>query len=176
MTVYRTKPLPQAPAVGHLVVPDAVREATLAALCASGRSTPYGARADEGLVYWAGRVVEHTTLVTCAILPDSDHEPLRVVADEKAIGACARAARQRRLGLIAQVHSHPGRDTRHSDGDDDLVLMPFEGMFSLVVASYGASGLDHDTIGVHQFRSGRWWSVTNLREAVIFVPSILEVR
>jgi len=34
------------------------------------------------------------------------------------------------MGILCQVHSHPGSDTRHSDGDDELVLLPFEGMLS----------------------------------------------
>ncbi len=76
---------------------------------------------------------------------------------ERAVARTSRSARAAGLGLVAQVHSHPGHDTRHSDGDDQLVLMPFEGMFSLVVADYGQGGLlpEHGA-GLHQFQQGRW--------------------
>jgi hypothetical protein len=60
------------------------------------------------------------------------------------------------------VHSHPGQDTRHSEGDDKLILMPYEGMFSLVVADYGhGSLLPNEGAGLHQYQSGRWLQVTN---------------
>jgi len=55
-----------------------------------------------------------------------------------------RAARRLGLAVMAQVHSHPGADTRHSDGDDELIVLPREGMFSLVIGRYGASG---DVVG-----------------------------
>ncbi len=48
-----------------------------------------------------------------------------------------RAARRLGLAVMAQVHSHPGADTRHSDGDDELIVLPREGMFSLVIGRYG---------------------------------------
>ena len=63
------------------------------------------------------------------------------MAEENATGNASRAARALGLSVVAQVHTHPGRDTRHSDGDDDLVLMPYEGMFSLVVGEYGHGSL-----------------------------------
>jgi proteasome lid subunit RPN8/RPN11 len=77
-----------------------------------------------------------------------------------------------RLSIVAQVHSHPGSDTRHSDGDDDLVLMPFPGMFSLVVASYGAGSLlPGQGAGLHQFQDGRWVLIRRSPRALIVVPA-----
>ena len=60
------------------------------------------------------------------------------------------------LGILAQVHSHPGRDTRHSDGDDDLVVMPFENMLSLVAPYYGRAIRAITDFSVHQFQDRRW--------------------
>jgi len=81
------------------------------------------------------------------------------------------------LGVVAQVHSHPGDDTRHSQGDDELVLMPFEGMFSLVVGRYGAGGITLEAgVGLHQFQDGRWVQVpSSCSSAVLFVPTVLGV-
>jgi proteasome lid subunit RPN8/RPN11 len=94
------------------------------------------------------------------------------LTDEFAAGSAARAARAARLGLVAQVHSHPGADTRHSDGDDDIVLMPFEGMFSLVVAEYGGGGMvPADGAGLHQFQDSRWILVRQTEPALIVVAT-----
>lgn len=153
MSVHRLTPLPEGPAVGCLVVAEAVIERTGALLRDSGtESLPH-----ERLVWWLGRRMETDTLVLACHRPPSRSTPQSVRTDEAAAGAASRLARARRLGIVAQVHSHPGLDTCHSDGDDVMVLMPFEGMFSLVVANYGRGSLLPDSgAGLHQFQDGRW--------------------
>jgi proteasome lid subunit RPN8/RPN11 len=93
------------------------------------------------------------------------------------VGRMARQVRPHGLAIIAQVHSHPGRDTRHSDGDDKLVLMPFEGMFSLVVADYGAGGLEPaNGAGLHQYQDGRWVQVSPTAGAFILVSPLIRIE
>ena len=95
-------------------------------------------------------------------------------ATATAVGAAARTARQRRLALLAQVHSHPGRDTRHSDGDDELVLMPYEGMFSIVAGRYGDDPLTpRGGAGIHQFQDETWVRVSDADATFIVVPSVI---
>jgi hypothetical protein len=55
------------------------------------------------------------------------------------------------------------------------VLMPFDGMFSLVVASYGAGGMTLDRgVGLHQFQDGRWVRIpVNCRQALTIVPTMM---
>ena len=60
------------------------------------------------------------------------------------------------LGVLAQVHSHPGRDTRHSDGDDDLIVMPFENMLSLVAPHYGRFLRTITDFSIHQYQDRFW--------------------
>ena len=60
------------------------------------------------------------------------------------------------LGILAQVHSHPGWDTRHSDGDDELIVMPFENMLSLVAPFYGRTVYSIIDFSIHQFQNHRW--------------------
>jgi proteasome lid subunit RPN8/RPN11 len=107
-----------------------------------------------------------------AMIPDAHHGPVRVIASERAVGHAARTARRFGLAIVAQVHSHPSDDTRHSDGDDRLVLMPYEGMFSLVIGDYGAG-----SVGVHQFQDGRWVQVDPVDEqAFAVVPAVTDLR
>lgn len=166
MTVYRTRELPVAPARGHLVVARAVVAATQRRLL---RSRGADGR-HEGLLLWIGRIVGNDTIVVSSVAPTSKHTWGSVNVDEIAVGAAARAARSRRLGVVAQVHSHPGDDVRHSDGDDDLVLLPFEGMFSLVIANYGMAAIASGPgVGVHQFQDGRWTWIDPVRDALHIV-------
>jgi proteasome lid subunit RPN8/RPN11 len=90
------------------------------------------------------------------------------------VGEAAHQARSRRLVLLAQVHTHPGDDTRHSDADDNLVLMAREAMFSIVVARYGNGGLTlAEGAGIHQFQDGRWIQVSDGDNAIIAVPTVV---
>lgn len=167
MTLHRTRPLPRRPAVGKLLVPDSVSTRTRALLRAAGtRHAPH-----EGLVWWLGRHVDRDTIVLACHAPACTSGRRYVHADAAATGAAARAARALRLGVVAQVHSHPGTDTRHSDGDDDLILMPYEGMFSLVVATYGdGSLLPQEGAGLHQFQAGQWIQINPAEPAVLVIP------
>lgn len=168
MTAYRRTPLPTAGARGHLIVAQQVVAPTVDALRASGGSDgPH-----EGLVLWLGRSAGTSTVVLSVVVPMTNHARQKVLCDEHAVGLAARAAHAVELGVVAQVHSHPGGDTRHSDGDDQLVLMPFENMFSLIVGHYGHGNLLPPAAGLHQYQDGRWVQVTN-DDAMIVIPGYL---
>lgn len=171
MSVMRARPLPAAPANGRLIVPTVVADETLDLLRTSrGTDGPH-----EGMVLWAGRRDGHDAVVAAVVSVDSDHGWGHVRIDEAQVGKAARAMRRHGLILVAQVHSHPGRDTRHSDGDDDLIVLRHEGMFSLVVACYGREGLQGgDGLGVHQLQGATWIQVNHVTTAVQFVPTIIE--
>lgn len=171
MSVLRNTPLPTGPATGRLLVAEHVLAPSQAALQASSGQH----RSHEGLVFWLGRHAGADTVVMAAAAPPTEHRTDGVFVAEPAVAATARAARAVGLGLVAQVHSHPGTDTRHSDGDDQLILMPYEGMFSLVVADYGqGSLLPAHGAGLHQFQEGRWVRV-DTDDAVVIVPSIVGI-
>lgn len=114
----------------------------------------------EGIVYLLGYETEAETLFTTALAPDADHGPGHVICSPESISALQRQARAHGLAVLAQLHSHPAGQTGHSVGDDDLVLMPFEGMLSLVCAHYGRVGLRPlSSLGVHQYQDGRWRAI-----------------
>jgi proteasome lid subunit RPN8/RPN11 len=170
VTVMRRTPLPTGPATGRLTVAEQVVSATRAALQASSGDH----RSHEGLVFWLGRTVGGDTLVLAMAAPPTAHSVNGVFITEPAVLATTRAARTAGLGLVAQVHSHPGVDTRHSDGDDRLILMPYEGMFSLVIADYGhGSLLPARGAGLHQFQNGRWVHITD--DALTVVSAVVAI-
>lgn len=171
MSVFRTRPLPAGPAVGRLIVPAVVADVTLAGLQSSqGIDGPH-----EGVVLWAGRRDGQDVVVVAAVAVESDHGWGHVRVDETQVGWAARAMRRHGLILVAQVHSHPGSDTRHSDGDDDLIVLRHEGMFSLVVADFGRGGLEGgDGLGIHQLQGGAWVRVSDVTTAILFTPTVIE--
>lgn len=170
MPVFRRTQLPTGPATGRLLIAEQILTPTRAALQASGGNH----RSHEGLAFWLGRAVGADTLVVAVVAPPTEHRRDGVFVAEPAVAATARAARAVGLGLVAQVHSHPGHDTRHSDGDDKLILMPFEGMFSLVIADYGqGSLLPGQGAGLHQYQQGHWVHINS--DSLIVVPALIGI-
>ena len=171
MTVCRTRPLPKGDLRGRYQMSGHLITETRRAL----REFAHAGRHDgghEGICFWAGREEKHVTSLERALVPQADHGPLGVFVSATAFGAVARRARAMELGILAQVHSHPGSDTRHSDGDDELILMPFENMLSLVAPHYGETLSTILDFSVHQFQDHRWvlCSRRSVEAALVTVP------
>ena len=155
MTVHRTRPLPRGTLRGCYRIADNLIAETQRAL----RTFDEAGRHEgghEGICYWAGREEPHLTNLEAVVVPTAHHERFGVFVSAAEFGELARRARAMGLGVLAQVHSHPGRDTRHSDGDDDLVVMPFENMLSLVAPHYGRTLTSITDFSIHQFQEHRW--------------------
>ena len=155
---------------------------TASALAATERVLPTFRGPDgdhEGIVFLLGREPDDATIFVTIVAPDADHGEGYVMCSADVVSAAQRAAHRHGLGLLAQVHSHPMSSSRHSIRDDDLVLMPFEGMLSIVVPWYGRFELRPiDTLGVHQYQDGRWASVTraSVREQFLVLPDAIDLR
>jgi hypothetical protein len=176
MRSKRTFPrLPVQPVRGRVLVTNAAVTATEQLL-----PTYRGPDGDhEGIVFWCGREMGDATVITTAIAPDAKHSVGRVMCDQDAIEQVSDAAHALGLGVLAQVHSHPGPWTEHSEGDDYMVLMPFEGMLSLVVPHYARHGLlPLHSLGVHQFQDGRWvlLEAASVRAQITLAPCYLDLR
>jgi proteasome lid subunit RPN8/RPN11 len=167
MPVHRETPLPVGEPRQRLIVPAGVARDTQAALrCALG---PDGRH--EGLVLWAGRRSDGAAVAVQPIVPPSNHGVGHVLIDERAVGLAHRKARQHGLVIVAQVHSHPGDDTRHSEGDDTLIATPYEGYFSVVVGRYGDAGFG--SAGVHEYQDRRWVFVSHRpHEPLVILPAV----
>lgn len=131
-----------------------------AALTAAERLLPTFRGVDgdhEGIVFLFGRELGERTIYTTVIAPEADHGWGHVHCSHEQIHAVVREGRRLGLALLAQLHSHPGSWTEHSEGDDDMIVMPFDGMLSIVAPHYGGHGLRPlDSLGVHQFQGGEW--------------------
>jgi hypothetical protein len=175
--VHRLYPLPTGDLRGTFLVSEPVIDATRGALISFAKV----GRKDgghEGLVYWCGREVGAVTLFVHALVPDVDHGPQHVLVSKAAVGRAARHARNLKLGLLCQVHSHPGDDARHSDGDDKLILLPFDGMLSVVLPHFGREFRSMTDACVHQYQNGRWilCSRASVDAQLVVVPAFADLR
>jgi len=155
VTVFRNRPLPRGVLRGRFEISANLIDETRLALTtfyAAGRHEG----GHEGICYWAGHEEPNVTRLETVVTPIARHGQYGVFVSESAFADVARRARSMGLGVLAQVHSHPGRDTRHSDGDDDLIVMPFENMLSLVAPRYGRFLRAISDFSVHQLQNHRW--------------------
>jgi proteasome lid subunit RPN8/RPN11 len=133
----------------------------------------------EGIAFLCGRELGGTQLLTTAIAPRCDHGRRHVMCDERQVEDVVALAHAHQLGVLAQVHSHPGPFTEHSEGDDEMVLMPFEGMISIVTPHYGRYGLRPlESLGVHQYQDGVWVMVepVSVASAITVIPGSVDLR
>jgi len=177
LPVYREKPLPKGELRGRFLIARPLIEATREALTSIAlEGIKEGGH--EGLVYWAGRDTDAGMAFLSVVVPESDHGPQGVMVDGQDVSRASRRIRDHNLGLKAQVHSHPGGDARHSDGDDELVLMPFEGMLSVVAPDFGIEVEALGDLTVHQYQDGRWvlCSPESVERNFDVIPTVMDVR
>jgi hypothetical protein len=177
LPVYRETPLPKGELQGRFLIARPLIAATREALTSIAVE---GIRegGHEGLVYWAGRGTDGGMVFLSVVVPESNHGPQGVMVEGNEVSRASRRMRQRNLGLKAQVHSHPGGDARHSDGDDDLVLMPFEGMLSVVAPDFGIEVDSLEDLTVHQYQDGRWvlCSPESVKRNFEVIPTVMDIR
>jgi proteasome lid subunit RPN8/RPN11 len=167
---YRLTPLPVGPNRGRLIVAEAVvRQSNEELMRFHGDDGRH-----EGLVLWLGRRHGADTVILSLAAPEVEHSRGRVQIGSHAVGLASKAARAVGLSVLVQVHSHPSRETRHSDGDDRMILLPFEGGYSLVVGDYGRERIEPNAdTGLHQFQDGRWVLIRPIERTFIVAPTLV---
>lgn len=151
----RDTPLPVSDMTGTFYLPEPIVVTMFQAMNRQSKEGP-DFRGNEGLVFLAGTQENDQTFFTTVVVPKIQNTRGSVFVDAGEYGNCGKVARAAGLVVLAQVHSHPGSCCHHSDGDDRLIVMPFEGMLSIVVPNYARRLVPVSQWGVHQ-RHGRTW-------------------
>lgn len=177
LPAYRSEPLPMAPIRGDFFITEPVLRSTRDALVETALEGIHECGHEE-MVLWAGKEWEETTFFLSTILPRTTHSRHGVDIEEQAVGLVSQAARKHGVSVLAQVHSHPGSETIHSDGDDDLILMPFEGMLSVVAPRFGVEMNGLGSLSIHQYQNGRWVLCTpkSIEESFTVVSEEIDAR
>ena len=134
--------------------PTPVIEDTLAYLRAAGRD------GKECVVLWlTARPVVPGAIVAEAYRPEQQAAMDRFWIPPPAMSALMSHLRTRKLGLAAQVHSHPQR-AFHSRADDEWAVVRHEGALSIVVPDFADGvGIDNflDRIAVFSLSADDRW-------------------
>jgi hypothetical protein len=131
-----------------LVLPEAIWPRTLELLARYRR-----ARVEGGCLWYGRREGARATAMLIGVPKQAN----RMRNFEIPSGALAELNLQIPDGLVvvAQLHLHPGPDTRHSTWDDQLVVS--QRVFSLVLPNFGAPPCSLGSAGIHT-HDGRTWT------------------
>lgn len=164
--------LPTADLVGEFLVAEGAVQEALSVLRQQSHHGP-DAEGNEGLIFLAGWRTDQLTFYSSVVVPEIENTFGSVFVAAGEFGRCAKRARSAGLQILAQVHSHPGTCCHHSDGDDKLIILPFEGMLSVVVPEFAAREVTLAECGVHQYQHGTWClcSGDSVRDRLITAPS-----
>lgn len=124
----RYKPGPPPPL--RLVMSQACVDALAACLAPEIRN------GQEGIVYLLGQSDGATTVALAAVRPEAQVTRGSFVVSAPAMAKIVRAAVDRGLQVVGQIHTHPG-EAFHSDGDVDGARIAFTGYASVVLPDYG---------------------------------------
>lgn len=120
----------------------------------------------------------HGGVVTTVTLPDADQQRGGWWIDAERMSDAGQHLRAHRLVRLAQVHTHPGPWTGHSELDDALAYSQRIGTISIVLPSHA---LTHPGLGdasVHRREPDGWRELQTeeIGRYVKVVPSVLDHR
>jgi len=122
----------------------------------------FGASGNEGLVLWVGDIQPGIARVRGALVP-----PQRSIQNETGVGyfvgsetlfAVNQFLSEKRLRLIAQVHSHP-TEAYHSRTDDEYAIVTAEGGYSLVVPDFARGEASLRNYAIYRLVRDVWTAV-----------------
>ena len=122
----------------------------------------FGIGGNEGLILWVGDIEPGLARVRGALVP-----PQRSIQNETGVGyfvgtetlfALNKFLSEKRLRLIAQVHSHPA-EAYHSKTDDDYAIVTAEGGFSLVVPDFARGKAALPNYAIYRLVRAVWTAV-----------------
>lgn len=114
-------------------------------------------RGHESVLYWAGMEMDNKWVLSTCIRPVARTTRGSFQTSTRANAEVISFLAAHQLGLLAQVHTHPGSFIDHSEGDDEGAFMAFENFISIVVPDYGRQGiLPLTQCGVHRMENGQF--------------------
>jgi hypothetical protein len=121
---------------------------------------------------------EHGGVVTTVTLPDADQQHGGWWVDAGRMSTAGQHLLAYRLVRLAQVHTHPGPWTRHSQLDDALAYSQRVGTISIVLPTHALTHSGLGGAGVH-LRGRDGWRELRAEEIdhhLKIIPSVLDHR
>jgi hypothetical protein len=137
---------------------------------------PYAERGVEAGCFWYGARASHIDVALVVGISRQINRPRNFEIPSDALAEMIAALPSAGLVAVAQIHTHPGSNTKHSPWDDDLVVS--RKLYSLVLPAYGRRPCPMNTVAVHEFSNDRWQRLKSDEAAhrILLVQSLVDAR
>lgn len=125
----------------------------------------YLKKQEESVVYWYGieSIKENKDHVICMVIPKAEHSYGNYFVSSEEAAKMGKKMMGVGLVCLAQFHTHPGKNTEHSDYDDEHAISNRNGFLSLIAPEYGNySPFCIQAVSVHESWNGDWFMLDNL--------------
>jgi hypothetical protein len=133
----------------------------------------------EDVVYWAGLECGGKWIMLSCIRPAAQVSWGSFKTSAKANAQVVGILAEMGLGLLAQLHTHPGHFVDHSEGDELGAFMAFENFISIVVPHHGQRGmLPLVECGVHRLENRAFRRLNNdeIARSLRVIPLAKDLR
>lgn len=129
----------------------------------------------EGLGLWAGRQSGDVFTVEEAVIPAQKHirteDGVCVITEAQELHRLNVWLYRKKLSLIAQIHSHPGR-AYHSSTDDQYAVATTVGCFSLVMPDFATGPFAIDRLASYRLDASGAWRGISTSQAVRMITIV----
>jgi hypothetical protein len=135
-------------------------------------------RAVERVAYIDGFQSGETDIAVTLTLPNATMHPTHFTVSGDAMSEAGKHFRELGMQRLAQVHTHPGVEVRHSPFDDENAYCQMDGSLSIVIPEHARRRPNLGECGVH-LREEAGWRLLTTKEVVrviALVPGCLDFR
>ncbi|WP_316173353.1 MULTISPECIES: Mov34/MPN/PAD-1 family protein [unclassified Bradyrhizobium] len=134
-----------------------------------------GRQGFEGLALWAGTQTGEIFTVQEAVIPAQKHirteDGVCVITEAQELHRLNVWLYRRKLSLIAQIHSHPGR-AYHSSTDNKYAVATTVGCFSLVMPDFAVGPFTIDRLASYRLDASGAWRGISASQAVRMITIV----
>jgi len=137
---------------------------------------PYSRRGVEAGCFWYGTRNDDFALASSVAIPQQINRRQNFHIPADSLAEMTQAACASGLVAVAQIHTHPSTDVRHSPWDDAQIVS--QNVWSVVLPNYGRQPLNFCDLGVHRFGDGRWARLTadEVNRTLLVQPLVVDTR
>ncbi len=141
----------------------------------------YSKKQQEAVIFWYGREFEADKIdvVLSLAIPKAEHSSGNYHVPMKEATKVGHAMLEKSLVCLAQIHTHPGTNTTHSDFDDDNAISKRNGFLSLVAPRFGVKPLrDLSDVSIHESWNNNWeiLDVKAKSQRIVIIDDFLDFR
>ena len=135
-------------------------------------------RAVERVAYIDGIALGEVQVATTLTLPNAELHPTYFTVTGEAMSEAGQHFRRFGMQRLAQVHTHPGSDVRHSPYDDENAYSQLDGSVSIVLPEHARRRPELRECGVHVRDASGWQrlSLDGIQHTIRLIPGCLDFR